>query len=177
MGRPCPSWSGPWRGSGRVQAAALTFIPSDGYVPGQQCGSTSPRLARAKLELHRRAPPVSGSNNCWPNCTTSPSVSSRRPKDRLAGPRPPGDCARHFTDRGRPRALISQIGTSAGVTQRCPLPWRRFWSTDQGDNSSPAGPSWHLEDDANLATDGLVEPPLWQALTRAIASVPRPCPL
>ncbi len=170
-GAPMPTLAPPVEGKWSVSGASLTFIPANGYVPWSTVRVSVPsalahgkhwsfsigappilRVQQLLAELHYlplRFVPATGDPTTGGPATgttalaTSPTVASLVPS-------------------------ISQIGTFSWRYPRVPTSLTSLWSTGQG-NIVTIGAIMHFEESANLTTDGLVEPQMWEALMRAVA--------
>lgn len=170
-GAPMPTLTPPVAGKWSVEGAALTFIPANGFVPWSKVRVNVPsalahgrqwsfnvgpppvlRFQQLLAELHYlplRFVPAAGDPTTGGPATgttaldSSPTVASLVPS-------------------------ISQIGTFSWRYPGIPTSLTSLWSTGQ-DNIVTIGAIMHFEDSANLTADGLVEPQVWDALTRAVA--------
>ena len=177
-GAPMPTLVPPVAGSGRIDGAALTFIPSDGYVPWSKVRVYVPSaLARAKhWSFSVGPPPILRVQQLLAELHYLPLrfVPTAGP----TGPGHRGGRAGQFTDGGLPRALyFADRDLQLALPRGARVAWRHFGRRART-TSSPTGAIMHFEDDANLTTDGLVEPQVWQALDASHRHArPRPCPL
>lgn len=170
-GAPMPTLVPPVAGKWSVQGAALTFIPSDGYVPWSTVRVYVPSaLARAKhWSFTVGPPPVLRVQQLLAELHYLPLRFVPTAEGPTSGPPATGRTALDASPTVAALVpSISQIGAFSWRYPAVPASLASLWSPGQ-DNILTSGAIMHFEDNANLATDGLVEPQLWHALTQAIA--------
>jgi lipoprotein-anchoring transpeptidase ErfK/SrfK len=171
-GAPMPTLVPPVAGKWSLEGPALTFIPSEGYVPWSTVRVYVPSaLARAKhWSFNVGPPPTLRVQQLLAELHYLPVRFVPTTEGPMGGPPATGTTAL----AGSPTVAslvpsISQIGTFSWRYPAVPASLASLWSPGQ-DNILTVGAIMHFEDDADLTTDGLVQPQLWQALTHAIAT-------
>ncbi len=170
-GAPMPTLSPPVAGKWSVAGAALTFIPANGYVPWSTVRvRIPPALAHPEhWSFSVGAPPVLRVQQLLAELHYLPLRFVPAMGDPTTGGPATGTTALAVSPRVASLVpSISQIGTFSWRYPGVPTSLTSLWSTGQ-DNILTMGAIMHFEESVNLATDGLVEPQVWNALTHAVA--------
>jgi hypothetical protein len=163
-GAPWPALVPPVAGQWSVKGAALTFTPSNGYVPWSTVRVEIPAaLAHPKHWSFRVGPP--------PVLRVQQLLAELHylPLRFVRATAPAGVKALAVEPTAASLVpSISQIGTFSWRYPRVPASLSSLWSTGAG-NIVTTGAIMHFENDVNLTPDGVIGPELWKALTAAVA--------
>ncbi len=165
-GTPMPTFVPPVAGKWSIDGAALTFIPSYGYVPWSKVRVNIPAALaqRTHWSFSVGPPPILRVQQLLAELHYLPLRFVL-----TAGA--PATGAAALAHEPRAASLvpsISQIGSFSWRYPDVPASLTSLWLTGQ-DNVVTTGAIMHFEDDVNLTADGLVEPQVWEALTQAVA--------
>jgi len=165
-GAPMPTFVPPVAGKWSIDGAALTFIPSYGYVPWSKVRVNIPAALaqRTHWSFSVGPPPILRVQQLLAELHYLPLRFVL-----TAGA--PATGAAALAHEPRAASLvpsISQIGSFSWRYPDVPASLTSLWLTGQ-DNVVTTGAIMHFEDDVNLTADGLVEPQVWEALTQAVA--------
>ena len=165
-GAPMPTLAPPVAGEWSVHGAALTFTPSNGYVPW-----STVRVYIPSALAHRKH---------WSFSVGPPAILRVQqllaelhylPLRFVSTTGAPQTGASALASEPTAASLvpsISQIGSFTWRYPRVPASLTSLWSPG-ADGVVTIGAIMHFEEDVNLNTDGLVGPPVWKALTEAVA--------
>lgn len=163
-GTPLPALVPPVAGKWSVKGAALTFTPSNGYLPWSTVRVEIPAaLAHRKhWSFSVGPPPVLRVQQLLAELHYLPLRFVR-----TTGPAGLTGLATEPTAASLVPS-ISQIGAFSWRYPRVPASLASLWSTGAG-NIVTTGAIMHFENDVNLTTDGIIGPQVWKALIAAVA--------